>query len=176
MLQEPVIDDVFTPTKKRTTKYLIAIIFLVILIASIIILVILLRKKGDESPSNIIYDGTEILCEYITEKKNQEIEIINESIEKDYEFYVIINGKKMNKLSKYTFEEPEQQNITFKFKQNLTSLAYFFYDIDAMIYSDLSKIDSEKLTNISNLFGNCYNLENVFFGNFSTKNVKDMQE
>ena len=103
MLQEPVIDDVFSPTKKRTTKYLIAIIFLVILIASIIILVILLRKKGDESPSDIKYDGTEILCQYITETKKQEIEIINESIEKVYEFYVIINEKKMNKLSKYHF-------------------------------------------------------------------------
>ena len=67
-----------------------------------------------------------------------------------------------------------RNNITLKFDELIEDCEYMFYYLENIIEVDLSNFDTSKVTNIDLMFGECYNLETINFGNINTSSVERM--
>ena len=161
------LDNLITLDKKYYAKgrkklLLILIPILIVLIAVIIVLIIVLGQK----------DTNKIICEYSTNKDNENIPLIN--IKNNSDFTLIIDGVKNDKKNYHIFEKAGRHNVIFEFKNKLDSLESFFEGNQYLINADFSQLKAENIKSTANLFKNCSHLNNVTFDN-ETPNLENIR-
>ena len=87
---------------------------------------------------------------------------------------IIINKKPKNFSYIYSFQNiGEKEYINLNFKNNINNLSQLFYDCNSFI--DLKFINfSSSIIDTSQMFFKCSSLKTIDFGDFNTKNVKNM--
>ena len=85
-----------------------------------------------------------------------------------------INGKEQNFSYFYKFKKLGKYKIEYIFKKPLIKTNHMFSDCENLIKLDLSKFNTEKITNMSCMFLNCKSLNNINLTNFKTEKVSDM--
>ena len=96
----------------------------------------------------------------------------NEREIKDVE--IKINGKAIKFAYTYKFEKEGKYQIEYIFKNDLTRANYLFYGCNNLTNLDLSKFNTQNVTNMSNMFYGCNSLTNLNLNNFNTQNVTNM--
>ena len=96
----------------------------------------------------------------------------NEREIKDVE--IKINGKSIKFSYTYKFEKEGKYQIEYIFKNDLTRANYLFYGCNNLTNLDLSKFNTQNVTNMSNMFYGCDSLTNLNLSNFNTQNVTNM--
>ena len=96
----------------------------------------------------------------------------NEREIKDVE--IKINGKAIKFAYTYKFEKEGKYQIEYIFKNDLTRANYLFYGCNNLTNLDLSKFNTQNVTNMSNMFYGCDSLTNLNLSNFNTQNVTNM--
>ena len=93
----------------------------------------------------------------------------------------IINKKNYLKYKKESpFSVTKDYGIEIHFGKAINSLYRFFnyYNYDEnmryLVFVDLSKFDSSKVTSINGMFEGCFSLESIDLSNFDTSKVTDM--
>ena len=74
---------------------------------------------------------------------------------------IYINDKKINFSYYYEFPNNGIFRITYLFKNILTSINFLFYKCNSLISLDLSKFNSDYITNVSYAFSFCYSLKSL---------------
>ena len=97
----------------------------------------------------------------------------NEGQIKDCEIY--INGKKINNNYYYHFENKGKYTIKYIFKELLKSTNFMFYGCNSLISLDLSKFNTQNVTNMGYMFYNCESLISLNILKFNTQNVTNME-
>ena len=145
---------------------------------------------------NIKEQLNEIICIYIPNKNNKEINLLHdyngikhdlyyENMKKGYleaktinkklfeeNIDIYVNSKKIN--FKYTIKESKEIKVKFKFKKLLTNTSYMFYKCSSLISIDLSSFNAINVNNMSGMFYKCSSLKSIDLSSFNTTNVKDM--
>ena len=138
----------------------------------------------------------EIICIFIPDKNNKEINILhdynedvnewdNENMKKEYleakiinkklfeeNIDIYVNSKKIN--FDYKINESREAKVKFKFKKLLTKTSYMFYKCSSLKSIDLSAFNTSNVNNMSNMFCNCSSLKYIDLFSFNTTNVSDM--
>ena len=92
-------------------------------------------------------------------KENCEIKINNNKIPFDYY---------------YEFEKEGKYKIEYTFKNELSKTCFMFMNCSSLTKINLSKFDSQNVTNMRGMFGGCSSLTNINLSNFNTQNVTNM--
>ena len=87
-----------------------------------------------------------------------------------------INGKdEKNPQRNYKLTE-EENTLIFSWEQPLISCQNMFYSFENIIYIDLSKFDTSKVSDMSAMFYNNKNLKTLNINNFDTSSVTTMEK
>jgi len=149
---------------RRRNKYLLIWIPISLVIITAIVLVVVLRPKEDNK----------IICQYETKEDNENIILIN--INDDIDFTLIIDDVEYDKKKSYNFQKAGKHKVIFDFEKKLNSLESFFEGNKYLLDADFSKLQTEKIISMENLFKDCANLKNVNFDNKSQnlENTRNM--
>ena len=150
--------------RKRRIKILSITIPIILVTAIVIALIILLMPEPDNK----------IICYYNIINANENIVLIN--INNDIDYNLIINDTNYGKKNTHIFSRTGKYKVIFDFIDKLNSLEGFFEENKYLIEADLSKLRSDEITSMSNLFKSCYNLKKVYFDNKSPnlENINNM--
>ena len=162
-LDNLIIKDKEYYAKKRKKLILILVpILSVIVIAAVIAVIFIFKPK-------VI---NEIICQYETEKDNQYINIIkyNENVD----FTLIIDNVKYNKEYSHNFEKAGIHKVIFEMKDELDSLEGFFEGNQYLISADFSRLKTENIKSMANLFKDCIKLNNIVF-DIETPNLENIR-
>ena len=130
----------------------------------------------------IIGSKNSIKCIYEIKNINVEIQILNNGyIDDDKGFIVkneeirdkieiIINGEIKSNIMKYKFDKEGNYIIYIKTKERLINMSYMFNGCNSLISIDLSKFNTNNVTDMSS----CYSLKSIDLSKFNTNNVTDM--
>jgi surface protein len=133
-------------------------------------------KKSEIKPmNNNSIKGNLLIKSEMTRVINYNNSNSNSNNEKQIkECDIIINKKPKNFSCEYSFKNKgEKEEITFNFKNNINNLSQLFYDCNSFI--DLKFINfSSSIIDTSQMFFKCSSLKTIDFGDFNTKNVKNM--
>ena len=89
---------------------------------------------------------------------------------------VIINGDTMgNPSNNYKFPE-EKNTVIIKWDSPLKSTSFMFYNMDIILFIDLSDFDTSKLTVMTSMFHGCLSLTSINFKNINTSLVTTMED
>ena len=102
---------------------------------------------------------------------NNELYINNEDIEKNTDIY--INNKPIQFQLTYKFENEGNNIITIIMKKQIKSISCLFRNCFNLINIDFSKFNTKDIENMNNMFYNCTSLTNIDLSNFNTENVID---
>ena len=94
--------------------------------------------------------------------------------EKIKECDIYINDELVPFNYHYIFRNKGQYIIQYKFKYDLINTNHMFHGCDLINYMDLSKLNSEKIIDMSCMFFKCDSLISLNFHNFNSKNVINM--
>ena len=106
--------------------------------------------------------------------KTKSLTIFN-SIYNGYVDKIIVNGIIQNYTdnnAKYLTKE--QNNITIRWNNQLTSCSEMFKNLNNIIKADLTKFDSSNIINMYHMFYGCGSLISINLNNINTKKVKTM--
>ena len=162
-LENLIIKDKEYLAKKRKKYLLIGTLILsiiIVIIAITIVLVIVLKPK--------IYN--EIVSQYQTKKGNENIPLHN--INNNIKFKIIIGDTTFENKNNITLEKAGKHIIIIEFENELDSLEGLFEGNHYLIEADFSKLQTEKIKSMENLFKDCSNLTKVDFNN-KTPNLQN---
>ena len=137
--------------KKRKKKCLLIWMPIIIVIVITIILVIVLKSKPDNK----------IICKYKINEKIENFILIN--ITNDIDYDLIINGTNYRKQNHFDFKEASIYEVIFDFKYKLNSLEGFFEGNKNLIDVDFSKLKTDNITSMANLFIVLFEFEKSFY-------------
>ena len=147
---------------KRKKKCLLAWIpILLVIIIIIIILVIVLQPKLDNK----------IICQYKTLKDNENVILIN--IKNNIDFKIIIDDSSYEN-NYHIFQRAGTYIIIIEFGDKLDSLEGFFEGINNLVEADFSKLQTNNIKSMANIFKSCSNLAKVYFDN-ETPNLENLR-
>ena len=138
---------------KRRKKYLLILIPILSVIIIAIVLIVVLRPKKDNK----------IICRYETEIDNENVTLIN--IDDNIEFIAIIDDVKYNNKKSHIFPKARNYTVIFDFAKKLNSLKSFFEGNEYLLEADFTKMQTENIKSMENLFKDCIYLTNVTFDN-----------
>ena len=92
-------------------------------------------------------------------KENCEIKINNNIIPFDYY---------------YEFKKEGKYKIEYSFKNELSKTCFMFMNCLSLTKINLSKFNTQNVTNMRSMFGGCTSLTNINLSNFNTQNVTNM--
>ena len=123
--------------------------------------------KNDSSSGEKLKD---VWCQLIKDIEKQ-LSLLNEE-----NITLEINNKK--EIFTQYFIPKNSKIFTFKFifKFKLECCSCMFWKSNHLIDVDLSNFNTEKVTNMVGMFGNCKNLTNINLSNLNTANVTNMME
>ena len=145
---------------KRRKKCLLICISILLVIITGIVLYFVLKPKADNK----------IICQYETERDDENVVIIN--IDDNIEFIVIIDDVKYEKKKSHNFIKAGKHKVIFEFEKKLNSLESLFEGNKNIIDIDFTKLQTENIKSMENLFKDCTNLTNVNFNN-KTPNLEN---
>ena len=87
---------------------------------------------------------------------------------------ISINDNKINFSYFYILEEIGKNIIKYSFKNKLIKTDFLFSDCSLLSNIDLSKFNSQNVTNMCGMFKNCGSLSQLDLSNFNTQNVTNM--
>ena len=148
-LDNLIIKDKEYYAKKRKRYLLIVIPILLVIITVTIVLIIVLQPK--------IYN--EITCQYETKKDNENIPLIN--IDNNIKFKIIKDDIIYYNKNYLTLEKAGTHKITFEFENKLNSLENVFEGNRYLIEADFTKLQTENIKSMENLFKGCSKLTKV---------------
>ena len=128
--------------------------------------------------SNNINKDVLIINSYEESKRRANAFILEENLknEKDIKNCVIkINNKNINFSYVYNFNKVGGYTICYEFKNKLTICNYMFADCSLLASIDLSKLDTEEITNMRYMFSDCTSLINLNMSYLDIKNVIYME-
>ena len=112
--------------------------------------------------------------DYYSEDKNDDWKYENEKeIKENVE--IKINGKLIEFSFTHKFKTEGKYKIKYLFKKNLTKTNYLFYKCRDITNINLSKFNSEYVTDMSHMFYSCKSLKNIKLSKLKTKNVTNMR-
>ena len=138
---------------KRRKKCLLILIPILSVIIIAIVLIVVLRPKKDNK----------IICQYETEVDNENVTLIN--IDDNIEFIAIIDDVKYNNKKSHIFPKAGNYTVIFDFAKKLDSLKSFFEGNEYLLEADFTKMQTENIKSMENLFKDCIYLTNVTFDN-----------
>ena len=145
---------------KRMKKCLLIWISILTVIITAIVLYFVLKPKEDNK----------IICQYETKTDNENIVLFN--IDDNIEFTLIIDDVEYDKKKSHKFEKAGKHKVIFEFENKLNSLKSFFEGNKNIIDADFSRLQTENIISMENLFKDCANLTNVNFDN-KTPNLEN---
>ena len=89
---------------------------------------------------------------------------------------IIINGEKQRTVQRNYYFNDSINNITMKWKEDLTHCNNMFNSLNNIIFFDFSKFDTSKVESMSCMFYNCSNITSINLSNFDTSLVTNMNE
>ena len=162
---------------KKLKKILIPIIIISILTIVVVVIIFVLRpsdNKGEDTDDK--YNGT-IKAKYIINDYSKKIKIINAPVDK-ISISVFVNNTKIIDLKENEYEisldKTYGNNLELKYKGKLTNLSYLFNQMDNLEEIDLSGINAKEVNSMENMFSNCYNLKYANFSNLVITNLKNI--
>jgi len=134
---------------KKRNKYLLIFIPSILLVIIIgIVLYFILKPIPDNN----------IICLYETQTNNENIKLIN--IDNNIEFTLIIDDVKYDKKISHNFQKAGKHKVIFHFKKKLNSLESLFEGNKYLLDADFTKLQTENIKSMENLFKDCTNLFN----------------
>ena len=163
-LDNYIIKDKDYYAKRRKKCLLIGIPILLVIITITIVLVIVLLP--------LTYN--EVTCQYETKKENENIHLIN--INNNIKFKIRINDISHDNKNSLSLKKAGIHTITFEFENKLDSLEGFFEGNKYLIEADFSKLQTENIKSMENLFKDCSNLikVNLDIKTPNLENIKNM--
>ena len=155
-----------------------------------------LATTFDSILDNIKEQLNEILCIYIPNKNNEEINLLhdynldvnnweNGNMKKEYleakninkKFFeenidIFVDSKKIN--FKYKIKESKKIKVKFKFRKLLTNASFMFKNCSTLKSIDLSLFNITNINDMSCMFGGCSSLKTINLSSFNTTNVIHM--
>ena len=150
---------------------------------------------------NIKEQNNEINCIYITNKNDDEINLLHDynlnvdnwdkNVKNEYlkvkninkkifeeNIEIYINNKKIKFDYKYKIKDTKEIKVKFIFKKNLTNTMYMFNGCSSLKSIDLSSFDTTNVNNMTNMFSECSSLkkENIKIKNNNDKLLKQFEE
>ena len=89
---------------------------------------------------------------------------------------IYINNNKIVFNYYHTFNNKGKYIIKYLFSNLLTKTCFMFIGCDSLISIDLSKFNTEDVTNMSCMLSECKSLININLSNLNTQNVQDISE
>ena len=123
------------------------------------------------SVGKLIFDSKIILT--IKGKNKQQI-LYNNFNPKPSE--ILINNEIINTIDYYVNLEFDDNNITIKFNETITSCKKMFYNLPNIIKIVFIKFDSSKVTDMGSMFYFCTNLKSLDLNSINTSLVTNMEE
>ena len=167
--------------------FLIAGIALVVIIIVIVVIVVVTKKKDDDDDA-VDDDYTKIIIElneknHISASKNDDfvipsdkkVQVVGADFPQKSNTYILDKNKnifKLNNDGKIEGITKDAFPLYISFNESITNASYLFKDVQCFKTIDLSKMDSSKLIDISNMFENS-KFEEIYFG---TENESKSQE
>ena len=154
--------------KKKCMKpiYIIFIVIGIIIIVGVVIaLIFILKKKDDDENENNSIKTT--MSDDFVIPSDKKIQIVGANFPHKNTTFII--GAKNNKTFIIDDDgliknvEKEDLPLTFYFNESITNGSYLFKDVKCFKTIDLSKMDSSKMVDASNMFENS-NFEEIYFG------------
>ena len=168
--------------------FLIAGIALVVIIIVIVVIVVVTKKKDDDDDAVVDDDYTKIIIElneknHISASKNDDfvipsdkkVQVVGADFPQKSNTYILDKNKnifKLNNDGKIEGITKDAFPLYISFNESITNASYLFKDVQCFKTIDLSKMDSSKLIDISNMFENS-KFEEIYFG---TENESKSQE
>ena len=134
------------------------------------------KIKNNEKEIQLLHDYSISNFEYWDEEdKNKYLDakIANTKIfEENMELY--INGEKKQFNYKYNVNENKEIKVKFKFKKILINMSSMLRGCSSLNSIDLSKFNTNNVTDMSFMFVNCSSLKAIDLSKFNTNNVTNM--
>ena len=152
----------------------VAFLFAILVIVIIILAIKLSGSKSDKKDNRKIIG--EINCIYEINSKDKATLILGNEFEKNSEFDIIINEKKIGQYQKeYIFENTGENKIIFELYDDI-DMDYMFKDIKALKSIELISKAEAKILSMKNSFENCYSLESFYINGFNTENINSLNK
>ena len=133
---------------KIRKKCLLICIPILLVIATALVLYFILKPKEDNK----------IICRYETKEDNENVILIN--IDDNIDYTLIIDDVKYSKKKSHNFQKAGKHKVIFDFKKKLNSLEGFFEGNVYLLDADFTKLQTENIKSMENLFKDCTNLFN----------------
>ena len=135
------------------------------------------RNKNIGIPMNIIISKINyIKCTYKIDRESigKEIKLIDINENKEIVNKIKIMKKCESKSNLFKIDKEGNYTFYIMIENSLTNMSEMFYKCKNLEKIDLSKIKADNITDISRIFLNCSLLKEIYFSSFQTNNVKSM--
>ena len=120
-----------------------------------------------------------IICSCENAQKDYELKLDNSIIKNEEEIkkcLIFINKQKIDFTYYYTFRNPGDYEIIYIFHNLLNSTNLMFYKCKDLTDLDLSKFNTENVTNMNWMFNECSSLRYLDLSSFKTDKVQNMEK
>ena len=139
-------DKKYYAQRRKKIIFILIPIFIVLIIITVVLVIVFKPKNYNN-----------ITCQFQANNADEDIILINNK--NNWNFTLIIDGSSHNKKNSHKFGNTDIHNVTFEFKEKLDSLEGFFEGNRYIITADFSKLKTDNITSMANLFKGCSNLK-----------------
>ena len=171
--------DINNNNKKSSpiSKYLLiggTTLFILIFIITLIIVNSTGKTSKNEKMSQIPLG--EITCKFDIESIENKISIIGSEYEKNSDFSIVVDGKKLNEyIKEYLFSEIGEHEIKIELYEDL-NMNYMFKNIKNLKSVEMYSNSSIKILSMIGTFEKCELLNNFNIKGFDTRNITSLKK